>query len=54
VLTSNCRYKDKAALGAHGGSQTFKDFQRTLAKEKLLSDFKVVYTKGVAGFSSRL
>ena len=46
-----CRYKDKAALAAHGGSARFKEFNRTVGKEKLFESFKVVYTKGAGGFS---
>ncbi|KIW04900.1 hypothetical protein, variant [Verruconis gallopava] len=48
------RYKDKASLGAHGSSPEFKAFQKTLAKEGLLAEFKVYYTKGFGGFASRL
>jgi len=47
-------YKDKKSLQEHGSSARFKEFNRTLGKEKLFESFKVVYTKGVAGFSSRL
>jgi len=48
-------YKDKAALGIHGGSAAFKTLGRTMKEEDLLAEpMKVLFTKGTAGFESRL
>ncbi|KAF1811525.1 antibiotic biosynthesis monooxygenase-like protein [Eremomyces bilateralis CBS 781.70] len=49
------RYKNKAALGIHGGSPQFKAFSKRLKEEGLLAaPLQVMFTKPVAGFASRL
>ncbi|OAL44016.1 antibiotic biosynthesis monooxygenase-like protein [Pyrenochaeta sp. DS3sAY3a] len=48
-------YKDKASLATHGKSEDFKTLGRTLKKEDLLAaPMKVIFTKEVGGFSSKL
>lgn len=54
VLTL-CRYKDKAAVGAHMSSKEMKTFQKVLKDEDLLGgSMQLKNLKTVGGFSSRL
>jgi hypothetical protein len=49
------RYKDKASIATHGGSDKFKALGRAFKVEGILSTpMKVIFTKPVAGFESRL
>jgi len=48
-------YKDMASIKVHGGSEPFKTLGRAFKKEDLLAEpMKVIFTKPVAGFASRL
>ncbi|KAH7321940.1 hypothetical protein BKA65DRAFT_91351 [Rhexocercosporidium sp. MPI-PUGE-AT-0058] len=48
-------YKDKAALGAHGSSKTFKTFQKKLRDEDLTgAPMQLKMLKDAGGFTSRL
>jgi hypothetical protein len=49
------RYKDKAAMGAHGSTKEFKAFQKKLKDEDLVGGpMQLKLVKNVGGFSSRL
>jgi quinol monooxygenase YgiN len=49
------RYKDKAALAAHGSSEGIKNFQKTIKGEDLLeAPLQLKFVKTVGGFSSRI
>ncbi|KAF2847577.1 antibiotic biosynthesis monooxygenase-like protein [Plenodomus tracheiphilus IPT5] len=48
-------YADKAAIETHGKSETYKALGRALKEEDLLAEpLKVLFTKEVGGFASRL
>lgn len=48
-------YKDKAALGAHGSSKSFKAFQKKMQEEGLVgAPMQLKFVKDAGGFSSRL
>ncbi|KAM3080911.1 hypothetical protein ACMFMG_004871 [Clarireedia jacksonii] len=48
-------YKDNEAVKAHVGSEKFKEFQKTLKDEDLLSEpMSLKFIKPAGGFSSRL
>jgi len=48
-------YKDKASIAIHGGSAPFKALGRSMKDEDLLAEpLKVMFTKSVGGFGSRL
>ena len=48
-------YKDKAAIGAHGSSDAFKAFQKTLKEEGLIEKpMQLKFVKEAGGFASRL
>ncbi|KAH7393609.1 hypothetical protein BKA64DRAFT_676587 [Cadophora sp. MPI-SDFR-AT-0126] len=48
-------YKDKAALGAHGSSTTFKAFQKKMQDEDLVgAPMQLKMLKHAGGFTSRL
>lgn len=54
---TNCEisYKDKAALNAHGSSETFKKFGKTLKEEDLVgAPMELKFVKQAGGFVSRL
>jgi quinol monooxygenase YgiN len=53
-MTKKCpsSYKDKAALGAHGSSDTFKAFQKKLKDEGLVgAPMQLKFVKPAGGFS---
>ncbi|CZT05192.1 hypothetical protein WAI453_005477 [Rhynchosporium graminicola] len=48
-------YKDKAALGDHGSSKTFKSFQKQMQEEDLVArPMQLKMLKDAGGFASRL
>ncbi|KAF1948938.1 hypothetical protein CC80DRAFT_485268 [Byssothecium circinans] len=48
-------YKDQTALKVHGGTDYFKDMGRKMKQEELLAaPMKVLFTKEVGGFASKL
>ncbi|CZT46470.1 uncharacterized protein RSE6_06898 [Rhynchosporium secalis] len=48
-------YKDKAALGDHGSSKTFKSFQKQMQEEDLVAKpMQLKMLKDAGGFASRL
>jgi quinol monooxygenase YgiN len=49
------RYKDKAALAAHGKTEYFQAFSKKLAADKLVAaPLQIKMVKPFAGYSSRL
>jgi quinol monooxygenase YgiN len=49
------RYKDKAAIDAHGKTDYFKNMGKAMKKEDLLAGpMKVMITKEVGGYVSKL
>jgi quinol monooxygenase YgiN len=49
------RYKDKAALAAHGKTEYFQVFSKRLAADKLVAaPLQIKMVKPFAGYSSRL
>jgi quinol monooxygenase YgiN len=49
------RYKDKAALAAHGKTEYFQAFSKRLAADKLVAaPLQMKMVKPIAGYSSRL
>jgi quinol monooxygenase YgiN len=45
-------YKDKAAIGIHGSSDTFKAFQKTLKNEDLIgAPMQLKFLKEAGGFA---
>ncbi|KAH6698990.1 hypothetical protein DL95DRAFT_355120 [Leptodontidium sp. 2 PMI_412] len=47
-------YKDKAALGVHGSSETFKAFQKKMQDEDLQAASQLKILKNAGGYTSRL
>ncbi|KAF2252903.1 hypothetical protein BU26DRAFT_515323 [Trematosphaeria pertusa] len=47
-------YKDQASLKAHGGSKDFKELGRAFKEDLLAAPMKVLFTKAVGGYASKL